>query len=526
MVNKKRKSNSSVNAADRTLEKGLKIIHNLINSGEYKKALAKLERYEQKYPSHPLVVLNSPGLRIDIGYGIDDGENIEQAIVDIDKILENPVPDSFYGMLYYNRANGIHYRIRKFFDDNKTYFGIEADIAKCAESFKLVGTDDATVNLGNLYDETGRPLEAIAAYEMVTVQTPDFGMAIANKALAVENLVSISEYQAAYLVYAYQLYNQAFEHKKSILAHGGSSTLQNFISHHDRIAKHFKHSNNEDWLERDLAHDAFSPDDYPEDEASYIKFCLRNDLYLNLHFFDRYSMASIGDIISTGFISKIGDEIEDARIKEMFMRINEIKESYATGRYILWQSQQRTQTLSEISKQTLFVNNLDYTMHNIYTGMLKSAYKEAFSVLDKIANVINYYLEVDHNEKQVDYRNVWYVNMKSSEGYHPKVLAQNYRLFGLFSVLQDLGGDPSRLRNSLEHRYFKVGTMSSEDGSPPTFEELTRQTIDAYRKIKSAIIYLLNFIHSCEDVRRMEAEKKGKWLPTMPVVTDQWLDLF
>lgn len=210
----------------------------------------------------------------------------------------------------------------------------------------------------------------------------------------------------------------------------------------------------------------------------------------------------------------------------MFMRINEIKESYVTGRYILWQSQQRTQTLAGVSEQTLFVNNLDYTMHNIYTGLLKSAYKEAFSTLDKIANVINYYLELGHEkENKINYRNVWYTDLNSKKDYHPKILEQNFRLFGLFSVLQDLGGDPSEVRNRLEHRYFKVGTMSSEDGESPTFEELTQQTVDAYYKIKSTITYLLNFIHSCEEVKRARAQKEDKWLPTMPVITDQWLDL-
>ena len=526
MANKKRKSNPSANTADRTLEKGLLAVRALMKNGEYKKALAKFEKYEQKYPEHPLIILNRSGLRIDAGERLDDMDMIEQAVLDIEMLLENTVPDSFYGILHYNRANGIQHRIRKYFDDHGTYFGAEEDIAKCMDSFKQVGTDDAIVNLGNLYDEIGRPLEAIVTYEKVTVRTPDFGMAIGNKALAVENLVPISEYQAAYLVYAHQLYEQALGHKESVIEHGGVHSLHDFTSRRDNIAAHLKHTGHEDWLERDLAHDAFNAEDYSEDEASYVQFCLENDLYLNLHFFDRQSAASIGDVVSTGFISRVRDDAEDARVKEMFMRTNEIKESYVTGRYLLWQSQQRTQTLASISEQTLFVNNLDYTMHNIYTGLLKSAYKEAFSALDKIANILNYYLELgNEKENRINYRNVWYTDLTPKKGYHPKILEQNFRLFGLYSVLQDLGGDPSEVRNSLEHRYFKVGTMSSGDGKPPTFEELTKQTIDAYYEIKSAITYLLNFIHSCEEAKRAKAQQESKWFPTMPVVTDQWLDL-
>lgn len=66
MANNKRKSNSSAVTADGALEKGIEVIHNLMNSGEYKKALVKLERYEKKYPNHPLVILNRRGLHIEI----------------------------------------------------------------------------------------------------------------------------------------------------------------------------------------------------------------------------------------------------------------------------------------------------------------------------------------------------------------------------------------------------------------------------------------------------------------------------
>lgn len=146
------------------------------------------------------------------------------------------------------------------------------------DSFKQVGTDDTIVNLGNLYDEIGRPLEAIVTYEKVTARTPGFGMAIGNKALAVENLAPISEYQAAYLVYAHQLYEQALSHKESVIEHGGVHSLHDFTSRRNNIAAHLKHTGHEDWLERDLAHDAFNAEDYLEDEASYVQFCLENDL--------------------------------------------------------------------------------------------------------------------------------------------------------------------------------------------------------------------------------------------------------
>jgi hypothetical protein len=74
----------------------------------------------------------------------------------------------------------------------------------------------------------------------------------------------------------------------------------------------------------------------------------------------------------------------------------------------LVQSQYTTPDFSAISQQTTLVNLLDYSVSNIYVGQLKSAYKEAFSALDKIAILVNHYLDLGFPEDRCDYRNVWY----------------------------------------------------------------------------------------------------------------------
>lgn len=78
MANKERKSKPSTNTADCTLEKGLLAVRALMKNGEYKKALAKFEKYEQKYPEHPLIILNRSGLRIDAGERLDEMDMISR----------------------------------------------------------------------------------------------------------------------------------------------------------------------------------------------------------------------------------------------------------------------------------------------------------------------------------------------------------------------------------------------------------------------------------------------------------------
>lgn len=502
----------------------------LIKIGKFKDALKKFEECEKSHPNNINIVLNKAGFLINIGSYTNDSELIERGILAGESCLENQDFADSRGMLIYNTANGLHFRIEKYFNDNKTYFGMEEDVRRCItmyrEVFELTGDPNIAVNLGNLFDETGRSLEAMVEYEKAIRADSGFGMAYGNKAITVRQLSQITEYQGMYLVYAYQLFNEALKREASIIEEGGHTSLTIFKKSQGEIKQMFEERSNVGLLEKDLTHPAHPQDDSSEGVVSYTQFCLDNDLYLTLHIFDRHSEGSIGDNISSSFITSIGDDEADKWVKEAFMRLNEIKESYITGRYILWQSQQKNDTMSSVSQQSLLVNNLDYTVHNIYTGLLKSAYKEGFSALDKIANLLNYYLNLEAKEKKVNYRNIWFSKLDQKGSYHPIVIESNYRLFGLYAVLDELGGKPSDNRNSMEHRYFRISTLGIDHYDAPTFQDFTQQTIDVYYQIKCAIVYLLNFIEYCESQKRQLAIKQGGLVPSMPVISDQWLDLW
>jgi tetratricopeptide (TPR) repeat protein len=512
------------------LIKKIQAISDLIGNGKYTDAQTQLNEYEKEYTDDKNFQFNKVGLLIDTGIGLNNLDVVERGITAGEKNLENKQYEQYKATTLYNLATGLQYKARKYFFDNKTYFGAEEIVRSCInkfqESLSLASQERAFVNLGNFYDEIGKPLESLVQYEKAISRNPKFGMAIGNKARTVEQLASISQYHTGYLVYAYQLYNEALQNENSIRQEGGTTALDEFKCRRDGTKSLFDQSNKGDLLEKSLAHKRFSKKDRTDDEVSYITFCLDDDLYLNLHIFDSHSAASIGDNISTTFITSISDEEADKWVKDVMMRLNEIKESYITGRYILWLSQQKNETLSNISKQSLLVNNLDYTSHNIYTGLLKSSYKEGFSVLDKIANTIDFYLKLSRPEDKISYRNVWYKELKKNQGFDPVITQQNYKLFGLFSVLDELGEKPSETRNTIEHRYQRIGTIGMDEYGAPTFSEFSQETIYIYYKIKCAIVYLFNFINACEEKKKAEALKNGGILPAVSIITDQWLDLW
>ena len=460
-----------------------------------------------------------------------DEKLVDKGIAAALRLLEKPSSVNPLSGAYYNLGNAYQYKATEYLNQNNTYFGAEKIIEKAIKYFskalELEHDPRIITNLGNLLDELGRPLEALAHYDKALHYDMDFGMAIGNKAMLLEHLSGITTYQGGYLIYAYQLYEQALKHKDSILSIGGNDAYNQFVMHRDHIKKHYADNNQEELLAVNLSHEHHSPN-VNKTVEDYTAFCLENDLYLNLHIFDKHSTGSVSDNVSTSLITTIADDDAKRWVAEVFMRLNEIKESYMTGRYTLWLSQQKTPAMSKISEQSLLVNNLDYTAHNLYTGLLKTSYKEVFSVLDKVANFLNYYLELgnDENNPYLNYRKIWYTDLNKTNGFHSRITSENYRLFGIYSLLNELGEAPSVERNTLEHRYKRISTIGLDPYGAPTFSEFTQQTVDVYYKVKCVIIYLLNFINYTEDAKRKEVKKHGGIIPSMPVISDQWLDLW
>ena len=94
-----------------------------------------------------------------------------------------------------------------------------------------------------------------------------------------------------------------------------------------------------------------------------------------------------------------------------------------TARLALVQSQLTSDDLSAVSEQTTLINLYDYSASNIYVGYLKSAYKEAFGVLDKIAVLLNHYLGLGLPEDHCYYRSVWYVHGPDDSPLDPPAIA-------------------------------------------------------------------------------------------------------
>jgi tetratricopeptide (TPR) repeat protein len=223
----------------------------------------------------------------------------------------------------------------------------------------------ALTNLGNFYDEVGRPIEALRAYDRALAIDPDFGMALGNRAVTIQTLAPINRYPVSHLISAHQLYQKALANPDSITEAGLDGSLDSFRQRDDAIVRYLTDIGRADHLDRDLRHEPYDDSSLSDLVRFYTRFCLEHDLYLNMHLVDRAAQASVGDEIVPPLVTSSEDGDEQQRVSEVMFRLNEIIESYITARMALVQSQYVHDDFSWISEQTTLVNLLDYSASNL-----------------------------------------------------------------------------------------------------------------------------------------------------------------
>lgn len=442
------------------------------------------------------------------------------ALAAFERVKHSARPDGSY---YYDVANG--YQV--LYEQERGTSGEDAfemgDAANAAiKYFARSDLPQARTNLGNLLDSVGRPLEALKAYQQALALDPEFGMAWGNWGVTLEYLASSGQYSGGLLFSAYQLLQEALDRPTSVIDVGGQAALATFLAKHERIGAHFAANGQGELLDADLRHD-------PRDDSGksafvrfYTALCIERDLYLNLHLMDAEAEASVGDSYLPTFITSV--DSGDAEFRELALRLNEIHETFASARYHFARSQYLDSDTREISEQTTLVNTLDYAASNLYVGLLKAAYKDAFSTLDKLAVLINHYLDIGHNEDSVYYGNVWFEPGRADGDRRiaEQVRAGGDRLLGTYLLCLELRGSRySSLRNAMTHRYVRVFRSGPSAKGGYGFERLVDLTAEVLFKVKCAIIYVSQFITHEE-----QKKHKGGILGTLPAWTNQNLDIW
>lgn len=502
-------------------------ISKLVGDGKYTEALKSIDNFENTNPNNAALKYNKPGFLIDIGFGLKDEALVQTGI----QLGENNLKDNQYKRyrtsIYYNLANG-YLSLYGLVERSRGLKIIPQsdNLQKAKKYLRTVTTDQhlnrdlliqAWVNLANCFDSLGRGIEAIGAYSNALRMQKDFSMALGNRAIAFRAFADISgKYQIPIYVEAYQTIESILS-KPDLIEVGGLTAKQYFENELKLIESRLP---DKSVVNKKIKHPKYKTKNLSSFERCYIDFCINHKLFLNFHIHDDHCEAAIEDPVFIRLVTKIDD---NDTFYNLAKQLNQIKEDYAVARLNLVQSQYKQKDFDNISKRTSYVYALDYSQFNLYVGLLKSAFKDAFNILDKIAVFINDYYELGYSEERISFdyikgeargTSIWEENSIIRQ----KLLdSKNMSLYALYDIQQDFKsrhyGRIQEIRNALTHRRLIVfsSSIASSDNNADKHnidsDTFLQETIGLMRLTKAAIIYLINFVNTEEEKKHKISDK-------------------
>ncbi len=389
-------------------------------------------------------------------------------------------------------------------------------------------------NLGNIFSHYGRTINALKYYDKALTLYPKFFMALANKAMCLETYAKLDydhSHQDFLLRYAYFDYKKASVEIQNYLKQELSDIqyyegIQSTIRLNSKIIENYLST---EWLEVSIDLNNYKLGN-GKNEIHYRKWVLENKLFLNpMNDLGNFSIAAQDTLNLPDLIIEL-----NIGFPKYITYFNQIKQEYIAYRHLLFEG------LNEFTKkfydeETLIIDDYDYNLYDINIEKIKIAFRGFYSLFDKMANFMNEYFDLGLNERQVDFRRVWYLNIKKQQVLNP-VFDQNENLAlrGLYLISKDLyfnnkdeesrefidvlepeAEEINKIRNHLEHKFIMIkmfDTKELEQFSERercfaiTEKDLESKTIHLGQLIREAIIYLSFAVHIEENKKDVDGK--------------------
>lgn len=480
--------------------------------------------------TNPYLKYSLSGLLINIGVLENDESMVNEGItIILDNMKLFSKQKEFASGAYYNLANGFNALFN--FKKRKDIFYVlfnktELEQAKI-NYLKAIQTNPQPksllasqiwVNLGNLYFDIGRVIDALDCYNAAISCDPNHGMAYVNKGKALYYFARYSGKQRApFAKEAYRLIKHGIElgiNEEPVCYFKRQLTL---------IEGHFK---TKEWLNKERASNQIKIRAKNKFERFLIEYCLKNKLYLNICSFCQRCDQAIGDpetiekMIEP--IKKL-EGISNSQMSYLFSYINQIKQDYIAARFILILSQYRGLKINFVDKKVRLIDTLDYQVHNIRLELLRNSFVSFYNILDKIACFIKEYLELNKtSEKNIYFSDVWYKELRSENGVHDKILdTKNIFLNALFNIHGDIEKGPQQklkgIRHRLTHAFLRIYWMAGMKDKRMTERGLYDDTLFLSKIVRNAVIYLLKFVYIEETKKENSVNKISIPMPLMEI---------
>ncbi|WP_313808711.1 LA2681 family HEPN domain-containing protein [Sphingobium sp.] len=202
-------------------------------------------------------------------------------------------------------------------------------------------------------------------------------------------------------------------------------------------------------------------------ERTYRKWCLQNQLFLSpLNDLGAFVAAATDDWMLPPIIEAFGDRPDGHLPPPILGVFNQLKQEYVSKRFTLFEGVSST-AVHFSDRGVSLTDTLDYPLYSLASERVRMAFRIAYSLLDKVAFVVDHYWKLAKVPDRISFKSVWMVEGKS------RLLSQfeareNLPLRGLFWLSKELFDDDFQMttaadardlhtiRNALEHTYLRV----------------------------------------------------------------------
>lgn len=456
-------------------------------------------------------------------------EGLEKSFQLIKQIQIDTLSEVNKTVLFYDISNGWSYlRKLKYFRTSEAWsFQMEElsneiyYLRKAISSagFKKIQKErqcQILTNLGNSFSFIGRFVEAQAYWDKAIETLPLFSMAIGNKGFGMFHYGQVlfdDRHKAIFFNHSYHYLKRAIE-LKQFLEGNAANGFGNLISY---IEKNYR---------EELYKDKFDLNNFDLGEnielSEYRRWCLLNKLYINpLNDLGNYTNAS-QDCLNLSSI-----KIKIKAPPTYFSLYNQIKQEYATARYLFYNSTDNN-TSHFSDEDVVVLDTMETAVFSFNMEQTKLSFRISYSILDKIAYLLNDYLNIGKPLNKVSFRSIWLT--KDFQRLHPIFdNSDNWALRGLYWLSKDIyekefkeviepeAQEISKIRNHLEHKCLKIidnkglyERLYNTDNDIAHVIERTHfenATLNMLKLTRAAIIYLSIAIDHEEKKKPLDSDQ-------------------
>jgi hypothetical protein len=365
-------------------------------------------------------------------------------------------------------------------------------------------------NHASLLDTLGRTFDAIAVWNAALRIIPSFAMALGNRGRGLKTLANIignDRQRAIVALHAYDGLISANSNNAIFEAIDPTQAIESFSNTAGEIKSVMNIEAVRKLQQLDVGRKSRSTA-----ENTYRQWCLQNQLFLcSLNELGPHLAAATDDLALPPLTVGFNDRPNGYLPPPIIGFFNQMKQEYVAARYTLFEGISSTKVHFSDRGVTL-VDTLDYPLYSLASERVRMAFRIAYSLLDKVAFLVNHYWGLNKEVKSISFKNVW------MEERGTRLLPQfeaykNLPLRGLFWLSKELfdkelngttASDARELhaiRNALEHTYLNVSegwaqtfvkhdADSSEFGISIGSDELEAKALRVLKMARSALFYV------------------------------------